>query len=114
MRYFLQLSYNGKNYSGWQRQDNAVSVQETVEDNLSKIMNDPTEIVGCGRTDAGVHAKQYYTHFDSVKDLPENFLYRMNNMLPDDISINDIFTVKSETHARFDAVNRTYKYFIHC
>jgi tRNA pseudouridine38-40 synthase len=113
MRYFLELSYNGKNYSGWQRQDNALSVQETVEDNLSKLMSETTEIVGCGRTDAGVHAKKYYAHFDSEKELPENFLYRINNMLPGDISVYDILTVKSDAHARFDAVNRTYKYFIH-
>lgn len=122
MRFFLQLSYNGQHYSGWQRQNNAISVQEVIEENLSKIFNDKIEIVGCGRTDAGVHAHQYYAHFDvtpkSLKgdfenNLPENFLHRINNMLTDDVSINEIFEVKPDFHARFDAINRTYKYFIH-
>lgn len=113
MRYFLQLSYHGKNYAGWQRQNNAISVQEIIEENLSKIFNEPIEIIGCGRTDTGVHAKQYYAHVDTEKDLPENLLYRINNMLPDDIAIHEIFKVNDNLHARFDAVNRTYKYFIH-
>ena len=113
MRYFLELSYNGKNYAGWQRQNNAVSVQEVLEDNLSKILNNKIEIVGCGRTDAGVHAKQYFAHVDIEKALPENFLYRINNMLPEDIAIQKIFNVKPDFHARFDAINRTYNYFIH-
>ena len=113
MRYFLELSYNGKNYAGWQRQNNAVSVQEVLEDNLSKILNNKIEIVGCGRTDAGVHAKQYFAHVDIEKALPENFLYRINNMLPEDIAIQKIFDVKPDFHARFDAINRTYNYFIH-
>ncbi|MFN8282304.1 MAG: tRNA pseudouridine(38-40) synthase TruA [Chitinophagales bacterium] len=113
MRYFLELSYNGKNYCGWQRQDNSVSVQEVLEENLSKILNTKTEILGCGRTDAGVHAKQYFAHVDIENNLPENFLYRINNMLPNDIAIQQIFDVKPELHARFDAINRTYKYFIH-
>ena len=113
MRYFLELSYNGKNYAGWQRQNNAISVQEVLEDNLSKILNNKIEIVGCGRTDAGVHAKQYFAHVDIEKALPENFLYRINNMLPEDIAIQKIFNVKPDFHARFDAINRTYKYFIH-
>lgn len=113
MRYFLELSYNGKNYAGWQRQNNAISVQEVLEENLSKILNNKIEIVGCGRTDAGVHAKQYFAHVDIEKALPENFLYRINNMLPEDIAIQKIFNVKPDFHARFDAINRTYKYFIH-
>ncbi|MBK8351303.1 MAG: tRNA pseudouridine(38-40) synthase TruA [Saprospirales bacterium] len=113
MRYFLELSYNGKNYAGWQRQNNAISVQEVLEVNLSKILNNKIEIVGCGRTDAGVHAKQYFAHVDIEKALPENFLYRINNMLPEDIAIQKIFDVKPDFHARFDAINRTYKYFIH-
>ena len=113
MRYFLQLSYNGKNYSGWQRQENAISVQEVLEDNLSKIFASAVEIVGCGRTDAGVHAHEYFAHFDTDKNIPESFLYRINSMLPDDIAITKIFEVKPDLHARFDAISRTYKYFIH-
>lgn len=113
MRYFLQLSYHGKNYSGWQRQENAVSVQQTLEENLSKIFASPIELVGCGRTDAGVHAQDYFAHFDTDKNVPENFLYRINSMLPDDIAIHDFFQVKPDLHARFDAISRTYKYYIH-
>ena len=113
MRYFLKLSYHGKNYCGWQRQENAVSIQEVVEENLTKVWTEKIEVTGCGRTDTGVHAKLYFAHFDTERDIPENFLYRINRMLPDDISINDIFEVKKEMHARFDAISRTYKYFIH-
>lgn len=113
MRYFLQLSYHGKNYSGWQRQENAVSVQETLEDNLSRIYAEKIEIIGCGRTDAGVHAQDYFAHFDTDKIMPDNFLYRINSMLPQDIAIHRVFEVKPDVHARFDAVSRTYKYFIH-
>jgi tRNA pseudouridine38-40 synthase len=113
MRYFLQLSYHGKNYSGWQRQENAVSVQQILEENLSKIYASPIEIVGCGRTDAGVHAQDYFAHFDTEKNIPDSFLYRINSMLPDDIAIHDFFQVKPDLHARFDAKSRTYKYFIH-
>lgn len=113
MRYFLQLSYHGKNYSGWQRQENAVSVQETLEDNLSRIYAEKIEIIGCGRTDAGVHAQDYFAHFDTDKIMPDNFLYRINSMLPQDIAIHRFFEVKPDVHARFDAVSRTYKYFIH-
>jgi tRNA pseudouridine38-40 synthase len=113
MRYFIELSYNGRNYSGWQRQDNALSVQQTLEEILSTLWNASIEITGCGRTDAGVHARQYFAHFDSQASIPENFLYRVNRMLPDDISIKRIFEVGKDFHARFDAVSRTYKYFIH-
>ncbi|MBK9330083.1 MAG: tRNA pseudouridine(38-40) synthase TruA [Sphingobacteriales bacterium] len=113
MRYFMRLSYNGKNYCGWQRQENAVSVQEVLEQNLSKIFNAPVELVGCGRTDTGVHAKEYYAHTDTDAVLPENFIYRINRILPEDISIAEIFEAVDDLHARFDAVSRTYKYFIH-
>ncbi|HOU46553.1 MAG TPA: tRNA pseudouridine(38-40) synthase TruA [Chitinophagales bacterium] len=113
MRYFIQLSYHGKKYCGWQRQENAVSVQELLEDNLSKLLSEKIEIIGCGRTDAGVHAKDYYAHFELENPIPENFLYRINRMLPEDIAVLTIFEVKPNFHARFDATKRTYKYFIH-
>lgn len=113
MRYFLQLSYHGKNYCGWQRQENAISVQEILEDNLSKLFAQKVEITGCGRTDAGVHANDYFAHFDTEKEPVKDFLYRINSMLPDDIAIHRIFEVQPDMHARFDAVSRTYKYFIH-
>ncbi len=113
MRYFLQLSYHGKKYAGWQRQADALSVQEILEDNLSKLFNEKIEVVGCGRTDAGVHAKQYVAHIDVLNPIPDNFLYRINRMLPDDVAVYKIWEVKPDLHARFDAVKRTYKYFIH-
>lgn len=113
MRYLLHLSYSGKNYCGWQRQDNAISVQETIEENLSKLLGATTEIIGCGRTDAGVHAKNYYAHFDTDKLIANDFLYRINSMLPEDIAIQNSIAVHTDFHARFDAINRTYKYFIH-
>jgi tRNA pseudouridine38-40 synthase len=113
MRFFLQLSYNGKQYSGWQRQENALSVQEILEDNLTKIFGQTTALTGCGRTDSGVHAATYYAHFDTEQSLPDNFIYRINRMLPDDIAVKEIFEVSTELHARFDAISRTYKYFIH-
>ncbi len=113
MRYFLQLSYHGKAYSGWQRQDNAISIQQVLEENLSKIFSETIEITGCGRTDTGVHAHQYYAHLNTEKSMPDNFLYRINNMLPDSISIHRIFEVGEHMHARFNALQRTYKYFVH-
>ncbi len=113
MRYFLELSYHGKNYSGWQRQENATSVQEVIELHLSILLNQVVELVGCGRTDTGVHAKQYFAHLDLDQTLPENFLYRINRMLPEDIAIHGIKEVYPGLHARFDARSRTYKYFIH-
>jgi tRNA pseudouridine38-40 synthase len=113
MRYFIELSYQGKNYSGWQRQENAASVQEVLEQCLSTILNQNIEIVGCGRTDTGVHARQYFAHLDIAPELPENFLYRINRMLPDDIAIQRVFKVMPDLHARFDAKTRKYKYFIH-
>lgn len=113
MRYFLELSYQGKKYSGWQRQENALSVQEVIEAHLSTLLHPSIEIVGCGRTDSGVHARQYFAHVDLEQALPENFLYRINRMLPEDIAIQRIKEVPSDLHARFDAKSRTYKYFIH-
>ena len=113
MRYFLQLSYNGKNYCGWQRQENAISVQEILETNLSKLFANTIAITGCGRTDTGVHAKEYFAHFDTDVIPMSDFVYRINSMLPNDIAIQQIIEVRPDLHARFDAISRTYKYFIH-
>jgi tRNA pseudouridine38-40 synthase len=113
MRYFLHLAYLGKNYNGWQVQPNAPSVQQTIEKVLTTILRAPTEIVGCGRTDTGVHATHYYAHFDiSDVALPSYFLHRVNKMLPSDIVIYDIFPIEKEAHARFDAYRRAYEYHI--
>ncbi len=113
MRYFLKLSYNGENYHGWQIQPNAITVQETIEVALSTLLNSKTSIVGAGRTDAGVHAIQMYAHFDTIESfIASDLVFKLNSFLPEDISIADVFQVKPEAHARFDAVSRTYIYRI--
>lgn len=114
-RYALELAYRGTNYHGWQIQPNASSVQEEIEKRLSQLMgNMPVSIVGCGRTDTGVHASYYVLHFDSDKNMDLNQLvYKLNKMLPDDISIFSAQEVTADFHARFSAISRTYHYFIH-
>lgn len=113
MRYFIQLAYNGKAYHGWQIQPNAVTVQETIENALSTLLNTKLSIVGAGRTDTGVHASQMFAHFDYEKELlREDLKYKLNSFLPNDISIQEIFEVNPEAHARFNAIKRTYNYRI--
>jgi len=113
MRYFIDISYNGKNYHGWQIQKNAVSVQSTIQDVISKILGKSTDIVGSGRTDTGVHAKSQVAHFDVNKEVDNDFIYRVNAFLPQDISINSVNQVVDNSHARFDAISREYIYKIH-
>lgn len=113
MRYFIELSYFGKAYHGWQKQPNAISVQEVLENNLSKMLNTRIEVVGAGRTDSGVHAKQLFAHLDLQDEInTEETTYRLNCMLPKDIVIEEIFKVKNDAHARFDALSRTYEYHL--
>ncbi len=112
LRYFIELSYNGKAYHGWQIQPNAISVQQVIEEALSKILQSNISIMGAGRTDAGVHASQMYAHFDYDKTIDNNLVFKLNSFLPNDIAIHDVFQVKDETHARFDALSRTYIYKI--
>ncbi|NJW53770.1 tRNA pseudouridine(38-40) synthase TruA [Salinimicrobium oceani] len=112
MRYFLELEYFGKAYHGWQRQPNAISVQQVVEEALGVLLQDPIEIVGAGRTDAGVHAEQIFAHFDVAEALSEEFVFRMNSLLPKDISIRSLKKVKADAHARFHATSRSYEYHI--
>ena len=113
MRYFIEIAYNGKNYFGWQRQPQQISVQQVLEETLSTLLRGEIKITGAGRTDTGVHAKQLFAHFDfeAIEDRDE-FLFRINSFLPKDISIKNIFEVKVDAHARFDAVEREYKYII--
>jgi tRNA pseudouridine38-40 synthase len=113
-RYFLHLSYKGTRYFGWQRQPNAISVQEVIEKTLSTVLREEIAVVGAGRTDTGVHASFYVLHFDVLNEIiePEKLLYHLNRFLPDDIAIQKIKKVNSDFHARFSAVSRTYKYFI--
>jgi tRNA pseudouridine38-40 synthase len=113
VRYFLDISYKGTDFHGWQRQDNANSVQEEIENALSKLMPEDTAIVGSGRTDTGVHATHQIAHFDAAEIDPDQIQYKLNAMLPDGIAINKCYRVGNDAHARFDADRRTYHYFIH-
>lgn len=113
-RYFLKLSYKGTNYHGWQIQDNANTVQQEVNTALSTVLNEPIQCTGCGRTDTGVHATEFYAHFDSdVETLKgEELIFKLNGCLPTDISAKELYAVPSESNVRFDATSRTYQYFI--
>lgn len=113
-RYFIKLSYNGKPFNGWQKQKNAISVQEVVENAFSTLLKQKIEIVGCGRTDTGVHAKNYVAHFDSNTEIQkkENLLYHINQILPFEVVVHEIIQVIPNAHARFDAVSRTYQYVV--
>lgn len=113
MRYFLHISYDGTNYSGWQKQPNAITVQEVIEKALRTILRQEVEITGAGRTDAGVHALDMVAHFDheNIADL-ERLKRSLNSLLPPNIAINEIEKVAADAHARFDAKSRMYEYHI--
>lgn len=113
MRYFAEIAYKGTHFFGWQIQPQQTSVQETLETAFTTILRTPIEIVGCGRTDTGVHASQYFLHFDFSGEFPAHFLSRINKFLPPDIAIFRIFPVAPEAHARFDAYLRAYEYRMH-
>jgi len=113
MRYFLHIAYDGTNYSGWQKQPNAVTIQEVIEKALGTILRREVEITGAGRTDAGVHARDMVAHVDIDEEIDIEKLKRnMNSLLPPDIAINNIEKVSDESHARFDAKSRMYEYHI--
>lgn len=112
LRYFIEFSYNGKNYFGYQIQPDANSVQEELEKALSTILREEIKITGAGRTDTGVHAKKIFAHFDTGQELSDQLSHRLNSFLPPDISVKRIFPVKDDFHARFDATYRTYEYYI--
>lgn len=115
MRYFVELAYHGANFHGWQKQPNQKTVQTTLEEGLSIILNSTTEIVGCGRTDSGVHASLYYAHFDvetAIVNL-DKFAFQWNALIGYDISIMNILAVEDTAHARFDAKKRSYTYNVH-
>ena len=113
MRYFLHIAYHGANYRGWQRHPDGINVQQVLEDALGKILKTPSPITGCGRTDAQVHASQFFFHLDVTKPLSDELFFRLNKLLPDDIAVFDIIPVDDTAHARFDAVQRSYNYYIH-
>ena len=113
MRYFIDLQYDGKAYCGWQRQPDQPTVQGTIEDALTKLLRQPTEIVGAGRTDTGVNASFYVAHFDSTEAIDEgHIVHKLNAMLPHDIAVKSIYKVADDLHARFDAVEREYTYLL--
>ena len=115
-RYFLRLSFVGKNYHGWQVQPNAITVQQVLNTAISKILREEISLVGAGRTDTGVHASYFIAHFDTESDFPaedkHQFIFRINGILPHDIAINDVAKVGGKQHARFDAIERTYQYYV--
>lgn len=116
-RFFVELSYKGTRYHGWQIQKNAHTVQEVLDQALSMVFRQSIETVGCGRTDTGVHARKFYAHFD-VHETPqgmdlEHMVYRLNSVLPADIGIYALHPVKADAHARFDALSRSYAYYMH-
>ncbi|MEP7322351.1 MAG: tRNA pseudouridine(38-40) synthase TruA [Saprospiraceae bacterium] len=113
MRYAVECNYNGSKYQGWQSQPHKITVQQAIEKSCSTFLRSNIEITGCGRTDTGVHAKKYVFHFDLESDLPKDFVYHLNAILPPDIAFSNVAKVPDEFHARFSATQRTYEYHIH-
>ena len=113
MRFFLEISYDGSKYHGWQYQPNAISIQETIEKALGDLLGVKTPIVGSGRTDAGVHASCQIAHFDAENIDNERLKFKLNSYLPREIAIRKIHSVTQEAHARFDALSRSYAYHMH-
>lgn len=113
-RYFFELAYNGRNFHGWQIQPNGITVQEAIQNNLKILLKTKTELTGCGRTDAGVHAHQFFAHADMDLELAgiqtDMLTYKLNHLLNNDIAIIRIFKVNAKAHSRFDALSRTYEY----
>jgi len=113
-RYFFEIAYDGTGFSGWQNQDNALTIQGKIEGVMSQLFNQPMEILGCGRTDAGVHASQYFFHSDINPDTfsEDELLFKLDNMIGSEIAFNKIIKVHEGAHARFDASARAYRYHI--
>jgi tRNA pseudouridine38-40 synthase len=114
-RYFIKISFKGTNYRGWQIQPRAITVQGTLTKAISLILREEIVLTGAGRTDSGVHAMNYFAHFDSVRsdlDTSEDLKQKLNSFLPFDILIQDIFKVNNTVHARYDAISRTYHYIV--
>jgi tRNA pseudouridine38-40 synthase len=112
-RYFLEVAYKGTNYSGFQIQQNANSIQREIENAFSTIQKERIDLTGSSRTDAGVHAFQNFFHFEFDDTIDSHLVYKMNAILPDDIAIMRLIPVSATAHCRFDAKNREYKYFIY-
>jgi len=114
VRYFLELSYNGTGFHGWQIQPNGITIQQELTDKIGTLLRTPTTVIGCGRTDSGVHAKQFFAHFDGegLSEEPSLFLFKLNNMLHPNIAIHAIHEMVPNAHARFSARWRSYEYYI--
>ena len=113
MRFFIEFSYNGSNYHGWQRQPSQTSIQERFEDCISKILSSNISLTAAGRTDTGVHAKKMFAHFDYDKEFDcLKTIHQLNSFLPNDIGVRNIFRVNDDDHARFSALSRTYRYVL--
>jgi len=113
VRYFIHIGYNGYSYRGWQRQSKVLSVQEVLETNIRKLTKEHVHCHGCGRTDAQVHASQYFFHMDLAHTLDFDLKFRLNKMLAGDIAVFDIIPVEGSANAQLDVLTRTYDYFIH-
>ncbi|MCD6180368.1 MAG: tRNA pseudouridine(38-40) synthase TruA [Bacteroidales bacterium] len=113
-RYFIELAYNGRNFHGWQIQPNAITVQETLQDALKILLKQKIDVIGCGRTDTGVHARQFFAHMeldlDTIEVSVDQLTYKLNRLLNNDIAIFRIFIVNDAAHTRFEALSRTYEY----
>lgn len=113
MRYFIEMAYNGTPFSGWQVQPGQSTVQGVLENALTLLLREPVAVTGCGRTDTGVHARQFFAHFDTQLAFdPDRLADKLNSFLPKEIAIYRIFPVKDDLHARFSAVARTYRYYV--
>jgi tRNA pseudouridine38-40 synthase len=112
-RYFLEVAYKGKNYSGFQSQENANTIQQEVEKAFRVLQRESVSLTGSSRTDAGVHALQNFFHFDFEDILHPQFVYKINAILPGDIVVKSVRSVADDAHCRFDAISRTYEYFIY-
>ncbi|MBL4819339.1 MAG: tRNA pseudouridine(38-40) synthase TruA [Deltaproteobacteria bacterium] len=111
-RYFIEISFKGTNYVGWQAQKNGISIQTTLDEALSKILQDTVTSLGAGRTDSGVHAESFMAHFDTHSDIDQNTVFKLNCFLPPNIAVKNIFTTKEKQNARFDCISRSYRYII--
>lgn len=116
IRYFIKLAFDGTRYHGWQIQRNAQTLQQVLGEACSMILREPVKLTGCGRTDAGVHAREFYAHFEILRQIDQQeskkLVYQLNGFLENDIVVYDIFPVKPRIHARFSATARTYQYVI--
>ncbi|MBR4843202.1 MAG: tRNA pseudouridine(38-40) synthase TruA [Bacteroidaceae bacterium] len=113
MRYFADIEFDGTDYSGWQIQQHSPSVQQTIEDALALFLRQKVDVTGAGRTDAGVHASQMIAHFDLEESQDCEWMkHKLNGILPSDIAVHRIYPVRADAHARFDAISRTYKYYV--